>query len=61
MVSITARAQRILLGWGGPGALVVTTHQVNVTALTGVVPSSGKGVVLGRSGADLVVVGRVRP
>ena len=57
----TARARRILLDWGGPGALVVTTHQVNVTALTGVVPSSGEGVVLKRSGGDLVVVGRVRP
>ncbi len=57
----TARARRILLDWGGPGALVVTTHQVNITALTGAVPSSGEGVVLKRSGGDLVVVGRVRP
>ena len=57
----TAQARRILLDWGGPGALVAVTHQVNVTALTGVVPSSGEGVVLGWSGTDLVVVGRVRP
>ena len=57
----TARARRVLLEWGGPGALVAVPHQVNITALTGVVPSSGEGVVLGRSGGDLVVVGRVRP
>jgi phosphohistidine phosphatase SixA len=57
----TARARRILLDWGGPGSLVVTTHQVSITGLTGVVPSSGEGVVLKPSGGDLVVVGRVRP
>lgn len=57
----TARARRLLLDWSGPGALVALTHQVNITALTGAVPSSGEGVVLRRSGGDLVVVGRVRP
>ena len=57
----TARARRILLEWGGPGALVVVTHQVNITALTGAVPSSGEGLVLERGGGDLVVVGRVKP
>ena len=58
----------VRLGWvvatlaTGPGALVAVTHQVNVTALTGAVPSSGEGVVLRRSGGgELVVVGRVRP
>ena len=57
----TARARRILLDRGGPGALVVATHQVNITSLTGAVPSSGEGVVLRRSGSDLVVLGRVWP
>ncbi len=57
----TARARRVLLDWGGPGALVAITHQVNITALTGVAPSSGEGVVLRRSGGDLVVVGRMTP
>lgn len=57
----TALARRVLLEWRGPGALVAVTHQVNVTALTGVFPSSGEGVVLGRGGGGLVVVGRVRP
>jgi hypothetical protein len=34
---------------------------VNITALTGVARPPGKGVVLRRSGGDLVVVGRVTP
>lgn len=32
----TDAARKILDGWSGPGALVVVTHQVNITALTGV-------------------------
>lgn len=42
----TARADRLLRAWKGPGVLVVVTHQVNITALTGHVPASGEGVVL---------------
>jgi phosphohistidine phosphatase SixA len=57
----TAAARRLLLDRSGPGALVVVTHQVNITALTGIVPASGEGVVLRREGDRLVVVGRVRP
>jgi phosphohistidine phosphatase SixA len=57
----TAAARAILLGWNAPGALVVGTHQVNITTLTGIVPASGEGVVLRREGDAVVVVGRVRP
>ncbi|MBP0445328.1 histidine phosphatase family protein [Roseomonas sp. SSH11] len=57
----TAAARRILLRWNGPGALFVSTHQVNITALTGVFPASGEGVVLRREGDGLVVAGRIRP
>jgi phosphohistidine phosphatase SixA len=57
----TAAAQAILQAWTGPGALFVSTHQVNITALTGVIPASGEGVVLRREGDALVVVGRIRP
>jgi phosphohistidine phosphatase SixA len=57
----TAQARRQLLGWTGPGALVVVSHQVNITALTGVFPQSGEGVVLERVGARLNVVGRIKP
>jgi hypothetical protein len=28
------------------GLVVLVTHQVNITALTGIVPASGEGVVL---------------
>jgi len=57
----TAAARRLLQGWAGPGALFVATHQVNITALTGIFPASGEGVVLRRDGAGLALVGRIRP
>jgi phosphohistidine phosphatase SixA len=58
----TAEARAILARWRGPGTLVVVTHQVNITALTGVTPASAEGVVL-RPAADgsLQVLGRVTP
>jgi len=56
----TAMARALLLGWEGPSALVVVTHQVNITALTGIFPASGEGVVLRRAGNELRVVGRIR-
>ncbi len=54
----TARAREIVVGWRGPGALVITTHQVNITALTGVATSSADGIVV-RPGTT-EVVGRIR-
>lgn len=57
----TAAARRLLLAWNGPGALVVVSHQVNITALTGVFPASGEGIVLRREGDGLREVGRIRP
>ena len=57
----TAAARAILLAWTGTGALFVSTHQVNITALTGIVPASGEGVVLQRRGDVLAVAGRIRP
>ncbi len=57
----TAAARALMLGWTGPGALVVVTHQVNITALTGIVPASGEGVVMERDGRDLKVIGRIGP
>ncbi len=58
----TAQARAILSRWRGPGTLVVVTHQVNITALTGVNPASAEGVVL-RPAADgsLKVLGSVTP
>ncbi|WP_431301897.1 histidine phosphatase family protein [Sediminicoccus sp. BL-A-41-H5] len=57
----TEAARALLLGWSGPGTLFVSTHQVNITGLTRIVPASGEGVVLRREGAELLVVGRIRP
>lgn len=46
------------LRWDKPVLLV--THQVNITALTGVYPSSGEVVVLSRSDdGELIVVGTI--
>ncbi len=59
----TARALETLGRWHGPGVLVVVTHQVNITALTGAVPASGEGIVVRPrpGGHTLDVVARVRP
>ncbi|NML16569.1 histidine phosphatase family protein [Azohydromonas sp. G-1-1-14] len=57
----TAAARRKLLAWRGPGALVVVTHQVNITALTGLGVSSAEGIVLRPRGDDLALVGRIAP
>jgi phosphohistidine phosphatase SixA len=57
----TAAARRLFAGWSGPGVLVVVTHQVNITALTGVVPASGEGVVVRLAGNTLEVMGRITP
>lgn len=57
----TEAARAILLAWTGPGALVVSTHQVNITALTGIFPASGEGIVLRVRDGTLQVVARIRP
>ncbi len=44
------------------GPTVLVTHQVNITALTGVYPTSGELVVIRRSkSGDLAVVGTIKP
>lgn len=57
----TLAAQALLAAWRGPGVLVVTTHQVNITALTGIVPASGEGVVVQPGTQGLTVLGRIAP
>lgn len=57
----TADARQLLRQWRGPGVLVVITHQVNITALTGVFPAPGEAVVLNVRDADLPLLGRIRP
>lgn len=57
----TRAATIILERWKGPGTLVVVTHQVNITALTGVFPASGEGVVARMADGKLTVKGRMKP
>lgn len=57
-----AEVLRAIRDHRGPGNLVLVTHQVNITDLTGVVPTSGELVVLrpGRTGPP-ELVGRIPP
>ncbi|WP_238455783.1 histidine phosphatase family protein [Azohydromonas lata] len=55
----TAAARERLLAWRGPRALVVVTHQVNITALTGAGVTSAEGIVLSAAQGRLDVVGRL--
>lgn len=58
----TAQARRLLREWQGPGALVVVTHQVNITALTGHATASGEGVVVRPTAEGPVrVIATLRP
>ncbi len=55
----TDAARAILKAWSGPGVLVVVTHQVNITALTGATSGSGEGTVVQLSDGKLTVVGSI--
>jgi len=57
----TQAALDVLARWKGQDVLVVVTHQVNITALTGTVPESGEGVVVAVRGRELKVLGRIKP
>ena len=45
----------------GPGTLVLVTHQVNITALTGVSPAEGEMIILTPQGDGFTVAGRLEP
>lgn len=57
----TAAALAILSQWQGPGVLVVVSHQVNISALSGIAPRSGEGIIMRRDGAGLRVLARLPP
>jgi len=57
----TRRALAILGAWTGPGALVVFTHQVNISALTGEVPRQAEGLVVQVRNGTVAVQGRLPP
>ena len=52
-------ATRALLAEGGD-RLMLVTHQVNITALTGVFPASGEVVIFRDTDAGIEVLGRIR-
>jgi broad specificity phosphatase PhoE len=52
-------ARELLAGWRGPGVLVVVTHQVTITGLSGVFPASGEGVALRWTAGRNEVLGRL--
>lgn len=56
----TAELRRIASEWRGPGALILVTHQVNITAATGVYPAPGEIVVLRPGEGSFTVLGRLR-
>ncbi|KUJ86683.1 MAG: phosphoglycerate mutase family protein [Halomonas sp. 54_146] len=56
---ITQTARERIAAWQGPGNLLLVTHQVNITALTGGGVSSGEMVVVRPQQGSLTVVGRL--
>lgn len=57
----TREVREIVSGWRSKGVLVLVTHQVNITALTGIFPAEGEVLLLKPkldSGFD--VIGRIK-
>jgi phosphohistidine phosphatase SixA len=60
-LSQTSAARQLVTDWlYREGALVLVTHQVNITALTGVSPREGEVVVLVPRAAGFEVIGRIQ-
>jgi len=57
----TRAVRELVSRYGGPGTLVLVTHQVNITALTGVYPGEGEMVILTPRGDGFTVAGRLVP
>jgi phosphohistidine phosphatase SixA len=57
----TQAIRRLVEEWRSDGVLVLVTHQVNITALTGIFPAEGEVLVLKpKAGAGFEVAGRIR-
>jgi phosphohistidine phosphatase SixA len=60
----TAEVRRYLTELSSDATVLLVTHQVNITALTGLVPAMGEGIVVARAADDasapLRVIGRIR-
>jgi phosphohistidine phosphatase SixA len=55
----TAAVRERIEGFDGDGVLVMVTHQVNITALTGIFPRSGEAVILAPADDGFSVAGRL--
>lgn len=55
----TAAVLAEIRSFTGPGNMVMVTHQVNITALTGVVPREAEAVIVTPQGEGLHVTGRI--
>jgi len=55
------RAMRELVSRHRGGTLVFVTHQVNITALTGLYPDEGEMIILTPQGDGFTVAGRLKP
>ncbi|WP_083007725.1 histidine phosphatase family protein [Halomonas sp. GT] len=55
----TQTAREHIAAWHGPGNLLLVTHQVNITALTGGGVSSGEMIVVRPTGDSFQIVGRM--
>lgn len=56
----SAAARRAIAAFAGPGVLVMVTHQVNITALTGIVPREGEAIVVTADADSVRTLGRIR-
>jgi len=57
----TEAVRREIAAWAGAeDTLVLVTHQVNITALTGIVPAQGEAVVLEPAADGFAILGRLR-
>lgn len=56
----TAQVRSLILRHAGQRTLVLVTHQVNITALTGVYPESGEILVLRPRAGKIELLGRLR-
>lgn len=57
----TRSALELLSRYTGKGALVIVTHQVNITAITGMSVASGEGIVVRMTNDAVKVVGKIKP
>ncbi len=55
----TANVRAFIAAYEGERPLMLFTHQVNITALTGIVPASGEIIVLHKTSDGFEILGRI--